>query len=86
MHRLTKSYDIIITIISRYQEFWVKEFNDKGNILMEKFRLLADGKTLVTLFQEVNRFALDVISSVRTSDFIIFKEIFESLNSEESLD
>ena len=43
---------------------WVKEFNDKGDILMEKFRSLADGKTLVTFYSEINRFALDVISSV----------------------
>ena len=43
---------------------WVKEFNDKGDILMEKFRSLADGKTLVTFQTEINRFALDVISSV----------------------
>lgn len=43
---------------------WVKEFNDKSDILMEKLRLLADGKKLITLYQEVNRFTLDVISSV----------------------
>lgn len=45
-------------------DFWVKEFNDKGDILMEKFRSLADGKTLVTFSNEINRFGLDVISSV----------------------
>ena len=48
----------------KFMDQWVKEFNDKGDILMEKFRSLADGKTLVTFHSEINRFALDVISSV----------------------
>ena len=31
---------------------------------MERFRLLADGKTVVTLFNEINRALLDIIASV----------------------
>ena len=51
---------------------WVKEFNDKGNILIEKFRSLADGKTLVAFHTEINRYALDVISSV----IYIYRRVF----------
>nr|ATW72316.1 cytochrome p450 CYP3049A4 [Brachionus calyciflorus] len=41
-----------------------KEFDDKANIVMEKLRSQADGKKLVTLFPEINKFALDVISAI----------------------
>ena len=57
---------------------WVKEFNDKGDILMEKFRSLADGKTLVTFYSEINRFALDVISSV-IFFFVIYINQYKNL-------
>lgn len=39
-------------------------FNLKSNILLEKLRTLADGKTLVTLFDQFNCTALDIISAV----------------------
>nr|UOU03252.1 cytochrome P450 3049C1 [Brachionus rubens] len=42
----------------------LKEFNLKTDILMEKFRTLADGKTEISLFKEINRMTLDIISSV----------------------
>nr|UOU03258.1 cytochrome P450 3049A1 [Brachionus rubens] len=42
----------------------MKEFDDKNNVLMEKLRTLADGKTVVTLFTEINKFALDVIAAI----------------------
>nr|QUF59386.1 cytochrome p450 CYP3049C1 [Brachionus angularis] len=42
----------------------LKEFNNKTNILMEKLRTLADDKTQVVLFKEINRMTLDIISSV----------------------
>nr|ARQ84122.1 cytochrome P450 [Brachionus plicatilis] len=40
------------------------DFNEKSNLLMEKLRSKPDGKTLVTMFPELNKFALDIISSV----------------------
>lgn len=42
----------------------LKEFNSKTDILMDKLRTLADGKTQVVLFKEINRMTLDIISSV----------------------
>ncbi len=42
----------------------LEEFNLKADLLMERFRSLADGKTVVTLFNEINRAALDIIASV----------------------
>nr|AHL88992.1 cytochrome p450 3049A1 [Brachionus koreanus] len=43
---------------------FLDEFNQKSNLLMEKLRSKADGKTMVTMFPEVNKLALDIISSV----------------------
>jgi hypothetical protein len=42
----------------------MNEFNSKGDILLEKIRNLADNKTPVTMFNELNRATLDVIASV----------------------
>ena len=48
----------------------LEEFNLKSDLLMERFRSLADGKTVVTLFNEINRAALDIIASVSLFDFL----------------
>lgn len=42
----------------------MKEFNEKGNILMQKLRHLADGETIVHIGKEMNAIALDIIASV----------------------
>lgn len=42
----------------------LKEFNSKADLLMEKLRKQADGKTLVYLGKEMNYVALDIIASV----------------------
>ena len=42
----------------------MNEFNQKGDILMEKLRSFADGKTEIKLLNELNHAALDVIASV----------------------
>ena len=42
----------------------MSEFNQKGDILIEKLRRYADGKTIIKLFHEINHSALDVIASV----------------------
>jgi hypothetical protein len=42
----------------------VNEFNNKTDLLMERFKLLADGKSTVALFNEINHAALDIIASV----------------------
>ena len=40
------------------------EFNYKSDKLLEKLRKLADGKTVVTLFDQFSCTALDIISHV----------------------
>ena len=41
------------------------EFNIKADILMERLRSLADGKTSFKLFPEINHATLDVIATVK---------------------
>ncbi len=43
---------------------FVTEFNSIGDILMLKLRSLADGKRVITLFDELNHATLDVIAKV----------------------
>lgn len=43
---------------------FVKQFNSLTDILMEKLRTKADGKTVVSLLNEMNRATLDAIASV----------------------
>lgn len=42
----------------------LKEFNSKSDIFLAKLRSMADGKTSVKLLIELNKLALEVISSV----------------------
>ena len=44
---------------------FMKEFNEKADILVEFLKKKADGKTEVTLLDELNHTALDIIASVR---------------------
>lgn len=44
---------------------YVTEFNEKCDILMENLRTKCDGKTIISMNYELNRFALDVISNVK---------------------
>lgn len=43
---------------------FVKQFNNKADILMEKLSKSADGKTLVDLFKEINHTTLDAIAQI----------------------
>lgn len=43
---------------------FVDHFNEITNGLTHKFRSLADGKTVVCLFNEINRATLDAIALV----------------------
>lgn len=43
---------------------FVNEFNSIGDIFMEKLRKMADGRTMITLFNEINHATLDVIAAV----------------------
>ena len=43
---------------------FLNEINSKGDILLERLRSLADGKTQVKLFDEINHAALDIIASI----------------------
>lgn len=40
---------------------------------MEKLRPLADGKTEICLYKEINRLTLDIISSVNLDHFFVLK-------------
>ena len=52
---------------------FIEHFNQITTVLTEKFRNVADGKTVVTLFNEINRATLDAIALVN------FLEIFNAL-------
>jgi len=43
---------------------FIKDFNSNGDVLLEKLRSLADGKTQVTLLRELNNATLDIIAHV----------------------
>jgi len=64
---------------------FMDEFNYKSDKLLEKLRKLADGKTVVTLFDQFSCIALDIISHVAFGmvtnffDFIICMR-FDFLN------
>jgi hypothetical protein len=43
---------------------FAEQFNEKADILMERFRSMADGKTLVDLLAELNHATLDAVCSL----------------------
>ena len=43
---------------------FVNQFNTKADMLMDRLRTLADGKTIVNLFTEINHATLDAIAQV----------------------
>lgn len=43
---------------------FVDELNLKSDILLERFKTIADGKTCVKMFDEMNHIALDIIASI----------------------
>ncbi len=43
---------------------YLRQFNHQGDVLMEKLRTLADGKTPITMLRYLNRATLDVIANV----------------------
>lgn len=51
----------------------MREFNIQGDLLMEKLRSLADGKTQIQLLNLFNHATLDVIANVGLDDKISFK-------------
>ena len=50
---------------------FMKEFNEKADILIEYLKKKANGKTEITLLDKFNHTALDIIASVRK--FYYFK-------------
>lgn len=54
---------------------FVKQFNDKTDALLEKLKSFSDGKTLVTLFPELNYLTLDAIATVSKAVFYFFDKI-----------
>ena len=51
---------------------FMEEINSKGNILLDRFKTIADGVTVVKMFEEVNHAALDIIASVILLLFFYF--------------
>ena len=43
---------------------FVQQFNTISDVLMEKLRLKADGKTVIEILNEMNRATLDAIALV----------------------
>lgn len=43
---------------------FLPDINTKADILMERLRTLADGKTQIDILKDISRFTLDAISSV----------------------
>ena len=43
----------------------MNEFNSTADILIERLRSLADSKTKISLYDEISRAAMDMISSER---------------------
>ena len=43
---------------------FVNQFNTKADMLLERLRLFSDGKTVVSLFKELNHATLDAIAQV----------------------
>jgi hypothetical protein len=55
---------------------FVNQFNVKADMLLERLRLFSDGKTIVSLFKELNHATLDAIAQVIFSiNFSIFKSL-----------
>ena len=55
------------------------EFNQKGDILIEKLRKIADGKTIYKLLDEINHTALDSIASVNKKSILKLFTLFIQL-------
>jgi hypothetical protein len=51
---------------------FVDQFNQKTDILLERLRMLANGKILVNLFTEFNHATLDAVNAL-ASNFNLFK-------------
>ena len=43
---------------------FVNQFNEKADMLSQKLRSIADGKTMIQLFHELNQVTLDAIAQV----------------------
>ena len=52
------------------------QFNSKADILTEKLRAKADGKTVITLLDEFNRVALDAIAQVFEFNHFHYNRIY----------
>ncbi len=60
---------------------FVNQFNSKADHLMDKLRRKADGKTVITLWDEFNRVALDAIAQVFDMlKHLFFLNIFNYIN------
>lgn len=59
----------------------MNEFNSIADMLIERLRSMADGKTSICLYNEISRAAMDMISSVNYSFLMrVLMEIDKHLN------
>ena len=54
----------MITFLASVLVSFVGQFNNKADILMERLRTMADGRTSIQLFTEINHATLDAIAFV----------------------
>lgn len=59
-----KSVHFFNTFFKRILMTFIDHFNQITSVLTEKLRNMADGKTVVSLFSEINRATLDAIALV----------------------
>ena len=57
-------FSVKIFLLKRNLMKSMSEFNLKADILIQNLMLQADGKTIVSLFERLNKTALDVIANV----------------------
>lgn len=51
---------------------FIDEFNSKGDILLDKFRSMSDGKQQVNMLHNFNNATLDAIAKVSLHFFVLF--------------
>lgn len=55
---------------------FIDDFNSRSNILIQHLNTLADGKTVVTMLDEMNKTTLDVIGKVMSNkNFYLIKRM-----------
>ena len=48
---------------------YIDEFNERGDMLIDKLRPMADGKTVVHIYEEISYAVFDIIANVFKNRF-----------------